>query len=507
VNPIASGKWVLAAAVLGSSMAFVDATAVNVALPLIQRDFAATSEQLQWTVEIYALFLSAFMLIGGAFGDRFGRRRVFALGIAGFAIASLVCALSPNMLCLNIARAVQGFSAAMFTPGSLALISAAFEGEERGKAIGTWSGFASITGAVGPLLGGWLAQYASWRDVFLLNIPFALVVLWIVWRRIPESRNIEAEQRTDVVGAVLICVSLGGMTYALLGGQGSTVAWRQLAYFIGSLALFVIFLIWESRTNHPMMPLSTFRNGTFALLNGFTFLLYAALGGSLFFVPFDLQNVQGYSPTASGGAMLPFILIMFATSRWSGGLSAKIGTQLPLVIGACIAGSGFLLYSRVGIGGSYWTTFFPAACMLGIGGTFFVAPLTTGVMSALDGKLAGMASGVNNTIARIAGLLAIAALGLLLGRTFYHNFDREISLRHISANAQNIVLRQRQSLPSGHMPSGLSGEDALVVGSEIRASYAAGFQTVMIYSAGLSFLAGIFAMICKPDNFQQRKPE
>jgi len=399
------------------------------------------------------------------------------------------------MFYLNIARAVQGISAALFTPGSLALISATFQNEERGKAIGTWAGFAAITGAIGPLLGGWIAQYASWRDVFLINVPLAIIVLIIALRKIPESQETTPQQHIDILGAILICMSLGGITYARLGSQNVSSPWAQAAWLICSTIVFFVFLIWETRVQHPMMPLTYFRNRSFATLNVYTFILYAALGGSLFFVPFDLQNVQGYTPTAAGAAMLPFILILFVTSRWSGSLVGKIGMRTPLIVGACFAAAGFFGYSLIGIGGSYWTTFFPAACILGIGGTFFVTPLTTGVMSALDTHHAGIASGVNNTISRIAGLLAIAILGLLLSQAFYRSFDNKTLSQHLSPSTHALLEQQRPSLAAGRPPIGLKGSDAALVRRDVREAYTTGFRIVMRVSACLSGIAALIIAI------------
>lgn len=490
--------WVLLVAVAGSSMTFIDANAVNVALPSIQRDLHASAAGLQWVVEGYSLFLSALILIGGSLGDGFGRRRVFVAGIALFAIASLACAAAQSIVELDVARAIQGIGGALATPGSLALISANFSGAERGRAIGTWSGFATITSALGPLLGGWIAQHASWRYVFLINMPLALVIVVAATLRVPESRDETAGRSIDAVGASLATIGLGGLTFGLIRLQGSANDVIGIVAALGGVALLFAFVAWERRAAAPMLQLSVFRSVTFSGANVYTFLLYAALGGSLFFVPFDLQNVQRYSPTAAGAAMLPLILIMFALSRWSGGLVGSIGAHVPLVAGAIIAGIGFLAYARTGIGGSYWMTFFPAAVILGFGGALFVAPLTTTVMGAVSTEHAGIASGINNAVSRIAGLLAIAALGIVLSSALYAEFDRGIGSLHTSPRTQAVLARDRGALATGKPLESLAEPDRTRVNGLLAASFQAGFAHVMIASAALCFLSALIAALTIP---------
>jgi EmrB/QacA subfamily drug resistance transporter len=405
-------RLVLIAAIVGSAMTFIDGTAVNVTLPVMQRQLGATAAAMQWVIEGYALFLAALILVGGSLGDLYGRRRIFAAGIVLFTAASCGCAIAPNVEALIVARCVQGIGAALAMPQSLALISATYRGPERGRAIGLWSGFASITAAAGPLLGGWLAQFASWRYVFIINLPLALVVLALT-RAIPESRDEEMTRRLDVPGALLATLGLGALTYGLIRTQG-TVPDAAAAGAIGlGLVLFASFVAVEARSPAPMLPLGLFRSPAFTGANLYTLFLYAAIGGGMYFIPYVLVDVQGYTPTGAGAALLPFVLLQFAFSRWSGGLVARVGARLPLVAGGVLVGAAFVAFAIPGIGGTYWTTYFPPAVLLGLGGVLFIAPLTTTVFDAVDVQQSGIASGVNNAVSRCAGLLAIAAFGIL----------------------------------------------------------------------------------------------
>jgi len=489
-----NGTWVLVATILGSSMAFIDSTVVNVALPVLQTDLKATVADVQWVVEAYALFLAALILVGGSLGDHFGRRRIYALGIAIFTLASAACGFAPTITFLIVARAVQGIGGALLVPGSLAIIGATFDKEKRGRAIGTWSGFTSITSALGPVLGGWLVQYASWRWVFFINIPIAVIVLFILFWRVPESLS-EEDQRAglDWWGATLATLGLGGVVYGLTQANNVGLSNPQvlLALTIGVVAL-IVFIVVEARSQSPMLPLNLFRSPTFSGANLLTLLLYAALGGTLFFLPFNLIRVQGYSPTAAGAANLPFVLIMFSLSRWSGGLVARYGAKLPLIIGPVIAAAGFVLFALPGIGGSYWTTFFPAVVVLGTGMSISVAPLTTAVLGAVDARRTGIASGINNAVARTAGLLAIAILGIVAVFTFSASLDSNLSAISLSFGVRNMLIAQQNKLVGIDIPAGLSNTAHAAVQRAISESFVTSFRFIMLIGAALA-LASAFS--------------
>ena len=494
--PEAARPWVLAAAIVGSSMAFIDGTVVNVALPAIQSDLRATAFQAQWVVESYALLLAALLLVGGALGDHYGRRRIFAIGVGIFALSSVACALAGNVQQLIAARAVQGVGGALLVPGSLALISAAYPEKERGKAIGTWSGFSGITAAVGPVLGGFLVDHFSWTWAFLINVPMALLVLWIVWRHVPESRGASASGGLDLWGALLATAGLGGIVYAFIEaptqGWGSVAVLAALAIgVLGSVAFFVA----ERKARTPMLPLELLRIGNFSGANLLTLLLYAALGGGLYFFPLNLIQVQGYSATVAGAALLPFIFIMFALSGWAGQLVDRFGPRMPLVIGPAIAAVGFALFALPGVGASYWSGFLPAVVVLGFGMTVTVAPLTTTVMNAVGADLAGVASGVNNAVSRAAAVLAIAVFGALMAWAF----DTALAghLREMGATAQLTAFLEgeRSKLAGAAIPPGADAATAAAVKRAVAESFVAGFRWVMLSSAALAVLSALSAWL------------
>jgi EmrB/QacA subfamily drug resistance transporter len=502
-----SKTWVLVAAILGSSMSFIDASAVNVALPIIQRELGATSGQMQWVIEAYALFLSALILVGGSLGDMFGRRKLFVIGIAIFATASIGCAGAPDIIVLIIARSVQGIGAALAVPESLALISVTFTGDERGKAIGTWSGFASLTAAAGPVIGGYLAQTESWRWVFLINVPLAVVVLAIALLRVPESRDAGETRAVDVTGGLLATFGLGALVYGLIRVQVADGRVDGGAFIAVGLAVLTAFAFVEKRTAHPMLPLAMFRSPAFTMANLYTFGLYLALGGALYFFPYVLIDVQGYTPTAAGATFLPFVLLQFACSRWSGGLYHRWGARKPLVLGAALAGTAFVLYSLPGAGNAnYWTTYFPAVLLLGIGAVFFIAPLTTLVFDASDPALSGLASGINNAVARTAGLLAIALFGIIFSGVFANAFESRLERAGVTAPTRALARAQVARFAGGTVPPDVPAADRPMVAAAVKGGVLAGFRAVQYASAGVSFLAAVLAWFILPASVERLRP-
>jgi EmrB/QacA subfamily drug resistance transporter len=407
---------VLLATVLGSGMAFLDATVVNVALPSIGEDLDATLAQLQWTVNAYAVTLAGLILIGGSLGDHLGRRRVFVWGVVWFAIASLLCAAAPTVEALIVARAVQGVGAALLTPGSLAILEAVFHPDDRGAAIGAWSGLAGVSTAIGPFLGGWLVQAVSWRLIFLINLPLAAVVVWAA-RSIPETDNPEVRgQRLDWTGAALTALGLAGVTYALTEGDGA--GWTDPAVVtLGLLGVAALgaFLAVEARGSHPMVPLDIFRNRLFSAANAVTFVVYAALAGALFLLPIQLQQVAGYSPLQAGSALIPMTLVMLLLSSRAGRIAQRIGPRLPMGLGPIVAALGLALLVRVGPDASYVADVLPAVLVFGLGLAATVAPLNVTVLGAAGEERAGIASAINNAVARVAGLIAVAVVPLAAG--------------------------------------------------------------------------------------------
>jgi EmrB/QacA subfamily drug resistance transporter len=407
---------VLLATVLGSGIAFLDATVVNVALPTIGEELDTGISGLQWVVNAYTLTLSGFLLLGGSLGDHYGRRRVFVVGVVWFAVASLLCGVAPNTEALIAARALQGVGGALLTPGSLAIIEASFRPEDRGPAIGAWSGLGGVTAAIGPFLGGWLVQAASWRLIFLINLPLAAVVVWVAQRHVPESRDPSAAPGIDYVGAALAAAGLAGVVYALTDGPalGWTSAPILLAGVAGVAAL-VAFVVWERRSRHPMLPLDVFASRQFTAANLVTFVVYGALGGALFLLPIQLQRVVGFSPLAAGLALAPVTLVLLLLSSRAGRLSARIGPRLPMTLGPLLVAAGFVLYTRIGPGSDYLTDILPGMLVFAFGLTLTVAPLTATVLAAAPAEHIGVASAVNNDVARTAGLLAVAVLPVAAG--------------------------------------------------------------------------------------------
>jgi EmrB/QacA subfamily drug resistance transporter len=448
-----AGRWVLLATIFGSGMAMLDATVVNVALPSIGRDFGADFRTLQWIVNAYTLTLAALILLAGALGDRFGRRRVFVIGVVWFAVASLLCGLAPSAQVLVAARALQGIGGALLTPGSLAIISSSFVAADRARAVGAWSGLSGVAAAIGPFAGGYLVTL-TWRAVFLVNLPVAVVIVVISLRHVPDSSDAQNSPGLDVAGSVLTAAGLAGVSYALTSLGGGGVGGGNVAVFVagvGGVAALLVFVLVERRSPYPLVPLGLFTDRRFSVANAVTLLVYAGLGVFFFLLVLHLQIVAGFSPLVAGTAMLPITVLMLLLSARAGALAERIGPRLPMAVGPLVAAMGFLLTLRIGHGASYLVDVLPAVVMLGLGLSLTVAPLTATVLGSADSRYAGTASGVNNAIARSGGLLAVAVIPVVAGL------------------------------------SGTDYTDPL--------SFEAGFHTAMLISAGLLALGSLLAAV------------
>lgn len=473
--PEARKRWILVATVLGSSLTFIDGSALGVALPAIQNDLGAGPAAVQWVSNAYLLTLGALVLIGGAAGDRFGRRKVFLIGVALFALASIACGLAPTVELLIAGRAGQGIGAALLTPGALAVIGSAFPPDERGKAFGTWAGAGALFGMIGPLVGGWLADAADWRFIFWINVPLAALTAVITLKAVPESRDPDA-RGLDWPGALLAMTGLAALTWALTAAPD--LGWSDPLILTGlasGAALLAAFLFAEARRRHPMMPLGLFRSRVFSGINLLTLLLYFALGGAMFFLPFDLIRVHGWSATLAGAAMLPFAVIMSLLSGYAGKLADRFGARLSLSLGPVLAGVGLALLALPAPGAGYVDGPLAGMTVLAVGMTLAVGPLTAAVMGAVPQGHTGVASGINNAVARIAALLAIALLGVILSAVFVAGID--------SPDARALL---------GEVMGGADLEPAA------RDAFHAAFRAVILTCAGLAVLSGVIGGLTAP---------
>ena len=494
-------RVVLVASVLGSSAAFVLSSVVNVALPAIQADLGVGTEVMQWVVNAYLLPLAAFILVGGALGDRFGRTRTFAWELAVVAAATIGCAFAPTAGWLIAARAVQGLGAAALVPGSLALLRAFFPPEERGRAIGTWAGAAALTSAAGPLLGGFLVDGPGWRWVFVAVVPLAVSGWALAVWRVPESTS-GHPVALDLGGAALAAAGLGALVFGLIqqGGAGWTapVVWGPV---LGGAALLAAFVAWEARTSHPMMPLALFRSASFSGANALTLALYVSLGGLSFLLPYLLIGVHGYSAAAAGAAFLPFTLLMGGLSRWVGGQIDRFGARRMLTVGPAVAAVGMVLFMVPGTDGSYWTTFFAPFVVLGLGMAVAVAPLTTVVMNAVPDDQAGTASGVNNAASRIAQLLAVTVLGAVAFGVYGSELDDALADRDWSVEARRSIEGVRQD------PGAIPGTTVVLLESgdimdATDAAFVTGFRWAMGIGAALALVGAGLAWATIPDDLE-----
>ena len=488
-----SRPWVLAATILGSSMAFIDSTVVNVALPALQSNLHATVVDIQWVIESYGLFLSALILVGGALGDSLGRRAMFLLGVGAFAVASAGCGFSSSIQSLLFWRSVQGIAAAFLVPGSLAIISSSFDEKLRGQAIGTWAGFTTMTTALGPVLGGWLIEHASWHWIFFINAPLAALVVVISLRHIVESRSVD-RRSVDWPGAAAVTLGLAALVYGFL--ESAVFGWTH-PRVIGSLILgvvsLILFVLVEKTVRTPMVPPKLFNSRSFSGANLLTLCLYAALGIFFFLFPLNLIQIQKYSATATGAAAFPMILLVFLLSRWSGRLITRYGAKPPLVAGPLIAAAGFLLFALPDVRADYWATFFPAFIVLGLGMAISVAPLTTVVMNSVEQEHAGTASGINNAVARVAGVLAIAVFGAVMVAVFSHTLRRLLAGLNLNADLIHELVSNVARLGSLNATSGADQQAVTSIHSAVARAFIFGFRLIMLLCAGLATTSAMVA--------------
>ena len=478
---------------LGSTMGTLDASIANVAMPTIARVYATSIDNAEWVILSFMLVTASTLVLFGRLGDMFGQKRIYLGGFAIFGASSLACALAPSLVLLVVARAVQALGAAMLLSSNQALIVDTFPSTERGRAIGFNGAAVAVGLSLGPIVGGAIVTYGDWRWIFLINVPLAAAVVAISLWHVPESRGSEAK-RLDYLGAFVVTVGLGTLIYGLI--ESPQLGWghpRVVASLLVAVLCLLSFPLVERRAESPMVPLKLFRSRTFSGANLLTLFLYSALGIFFFIFPMNLIQVQGYSATAAGAAALPLILLMFFLSRWSGGLVTRYGSKLPLIVGPVIAATGFVLFAVPSIGGSYWATFFPAFLILGFGMAVSVAPLTTVVMGAVDQNHAGAASGINNAVARVASLLAIAVFGIVMVQAFASRLDHKLASLEVSAEVRNEMQANRTKLAGIDIPRRLDAVQAQEVKADVSAAFIFAFRVVACSCALLSLASALFA--------------
>jgi EmrB/QacA subfamily drug resistance transporter len=488
-------RWILSSTILASSMAFIDSSALNVALPALQASFQASGADLLWIINAYLLMLAALILVGGSLGDRLGRKKVFMAGIGLFGVASLASGLSPTVGWIIAARIVQGIGGALMIPGSLSIITATVAPNRRGRAIGTWSAVTTLVTVVGPILGGVFSDLGFWRGVFLINLPLAVVALIILYTKVPETRDESVSGPIDVLGTLLITLGLGGLTYGFISapdnGFGAPLVAGTL--MVGVLCL-IGFVFREARTAHPMLPLKLFKSRTFSATNLLTLFLYGGLSVGFFFLSLNLVQVQGYSKTQAGLSTLPFAILLTIMSRWAGGLVDRNGPRLPLILGPALAGCGFLWMSFAGLTGgpaSYWTSFFPGILLFGMGMGFTVAPLSASVMGSVETHYSGVASGINNAVSRTAGVLAIAVVGSIALIAFSSSLNSRTASLALPQPVHQTLMAEAGKLGGASVPPGVNDSSAAAVSDAIKMSFVDTFRLVMFISTGLAWVAAL----------------
>ncbi|MBX3049249.1 MAG: MFS transporter [Anaerolineales bacterium] len=491
-----TGFWVLVSTILGSCMSYIDATVIYIALPVVQQDLNATVVQAQWIVEAYVLFQAALILVGGTLGDRLGRRRVFAVGVVIFSIASALCGLATTPGFLIGARILQALGGALLGPSSLAIITAYFDDERRGAAFGAWSGASAIALALGPAVGGLIVQYASWHWLFFINVPVGILTVLVLFWKVPESRDEKAPSKLDWRGASLATLGLGMFVFGFIEsanyGLGSPIVLGSI--FLGA-AVFALFLYTQRITENPLLPLDLFKSRTFSGANLITLLMYCAVSGVIFFLPFNLIQIQGYDIVMAGLGFLPFPLIVGALSGWAGGLVARYGSKLPLTIGPLVVAAGLVLFGQAGLGGSFWTTFFPAVIVLAFGMTLVIAPLTTTVMGAAPKRLSGTASGINTAVNSTANVLAVAILGVVALNVFIGSVERRVDPAQFTPQALSEIRAETKNLANASAPASLPPAQRQEIDAVYDQAFVDAFQIVMYVCAGLVATASLVAQL------------
>jgi len=494
-----AGKWIMVSAILASAMAFIDSTALNVVLPSLQQSLHASGTDLFWLLNAYLLMLASLILIGGALGDKLGRKKIFMVGIFIFIAGSAACGLAPEITLLIIFRIVQGIGGALMIPGSLSLISSSIDEKERGKAIGTWSAITTVVTMGGPVLGGALADAGLWRYIFFINIPIGLAALLILWRNVKEIKDEGGDLKLDFPGSVTIALGLALLTFGFLRIPAIGFNnWQIYCSFSAGILLLAAFIFIEIKSKHPMMPLHLFTNLTFSGANLLTFFLYAGLGAGMLFLSLNLVQVQGYSQLQSGLTFLPFTVLMITMARFAGSLADKYGPRLLLIIGPATAGTGLLILSFVkqtAGPSAYFTTFFPGVIIFGMGMSFTVAPLTTAVMGSVSDHFSGTASGVNNAISRIANVFAYAIFGALAVLFFSGALADHVKDIPVNEKEKQEILAQAANLGNAKAPVGLSAPNKIIVEKNYHESFISAYSKIMKISAVLGFLGALMAFI------------
>src|SRR5919107_1346593 len=499
-----SRPWVIAATSLGSGMAFLDSTVMNVALPAVQTNLEASAREVQWVFGAFAVVLAALLLLGGTLGDHYGRRRIFVLGAAIFAVGSVWCAIAPGPAQLIAARALQGTGGALLVPASLAIVGASFEGRQRAKAIGLWGALSGLAMAVGPVLGGWLVEDISWRVAFLITPAMAFVAIPIALRHVPESRDPKA-RGLDLVGAAIVTIALGALVYGLIESSASGFADPVVlaALLLGTLALWA-FVFVERREDDPMVPPSLFRSKNFDGANLVTLLFYMSLTGSLYFVPFLMMQVHGYSAFVTGSVFLPFVAMALLLGRLGGYILDRFGEKVPLVIASLATAVGYALFAVPGVEyGSYWISFFPAMVVQGFGMALAITPLTAVALGSVEGDHSGLASGVNNTAARVAAPLAVAVLGIFIYGAFSANLDERLDGMNLRGEVRSEIEAEQDDLGAAEAPEGGEAATAAHIERAIDKSFVAGFRTVMVVCVGIALASALAAALLIEDRREQ----